>query len=78
MQFLVLAYDGTDEEAPSRRQRCRDAHLARIDQVIAAGQLITAGAMLDNDGIMRGSMLVVDFASRQELDAWLAVWCSPS
>ncbi len=28
MQFVVIARDGTDPEAPARRQAARDAHLA--------------------------------------------------
>ncbi len=37
------------------------------------GTLLTGGAILDDNGTMVGSVAVVDFPSREELDAWLAV-----
>ena len=30
MQFLIMAYDGTDDKAPERRMAARETHLAGI------------------------------------------------
>jgi uncharacterized protein len=71
MQFVVRGYDGSD--ALPRRLAAREAHLALGDELVSTGNLLYAAAILDEDGgTMIGSILVVDFPSRQELDAWLA------
>lgn len=71
MQFLVLAYDGDDPEALERRMRAREDHLARLDELVAAGNVRYATAILDDDEQMIGSMLVVDFPTRADVDRWL-------
>ena len=72
MQFVVTAYDGTDDGAPQRRLAAREAHLAGAENLKAEGKLIAGGAILNGDDEMIGSTLYVDFASRIELDEWLA------
>lgn len=71
MQFLVLGYDGTDDEAPARRQAARPHHLALGDELLASGNLWYAAALTGDNGNMNGSMYMVDFPSRAELDEWL-------
>lgn len=71
MQFLVIALDGKDEEAATRRQAAREAHLAGVRKLKAAGHMLTGGAILDNGGNMVGSACLVEFDSRQDLDGWL-------
>lgn len=71
MQFLVLGYDGTDEDAPARRQAARPHHLALGDELVADGSLWYGTALLDEDGNMVGSMYCVDFPDRAALDEWL-------
>ena len=71
MQFLVMAYDGTDDDALARRMAARDAHLAGVNTLKQNGKLIAGGAILDDAGKMIGSTVYVEFDSRQELDAWL-------
>lgn len=70
-QFLVLAYDGTDAEAPARRRAVRPAHFAGIPEMVEKGEIVSAGAMLDDAGTMIGSIVFTEFASRADLDAWL-------
>ncbi len=72
MQFVVIAYVGTDAGAQDRRLAARPAHLENARRMKAAGTLLTGGAILDDHGTMIGSLLLVDFPSRTELDAWLA------
>ncbi|MFQ5985161.1 MAG: YciI family protein [Alphaproteobacteria bacterium] len=71
MQYLVVAYDGTDAEAPARRQAARQAHLEQVRVLKDQGRMICGGALLDDDGRMIGSACVVEFPTRAELDAWL-------
>jgi uncharacterized protein len=71
MQFLVMAKDGSDEGALERRKRTRPTHLAAIGPLVDAGNVLVGGAILDDAGDMVGSMLLVDFPDRSEVDAWL-------
>ena len=71
MQFMVVAYDGTDEGALNRRLAVRDSHIAGAIELKNKGNLIAGGAILDDAGRMIGSTTYVAFKSRAELDAWL-------
>jgi uncharacterized protein len=73
MQFLLIAHDGDDDQALDRRMRARDAHIALGDTMVASGQAIYGGAILDDAGNMKGSVLVLDFPDRAALDAWLKI-----
>jgi len=68
MQFLLVAYDGTDSEAPERRMRARPEHLEKIAILKKNGEFLLGGAILDDDGKMIGSMIVYEFSDRQALD----------
>ena len=72
MQFLVIGKDGEDAGASARRTAARQAHLDLGDRMKAAGHLLYAAALLDDNERMVGSALVCDFPSRGELDSWLA------
>ena len=72
MQFLVIGIDGTDAEALSRRLAVRAAHIALGDQLLATGNMWYGAALLDDSGKMKGSMLLMDFASEEALQEWLA------
>lgn len=71
MQFMIVAYDGTDEGALNRRLAVRDSHIAGAIELKKKGNLIAGGAILDDAGRMIGSTTYVVFESRAELDAWL-------
>lgn len=71
-QFFILAYDGTDAEAPARRRAVRAAHFEQIRPMVEKGETRAAGAILDDKGTMIGSALFMEFPSRTELEAWLA------
>lgn len=73
MQFMILAYDGTDREAPKRRAAVRDEHIALGDKLVDEGRMLYGAALLDDGGAMVGSMLILECASRTELDEWLSV-----
>jgi uncharacterized protein YciI len=71
MQYLILAYDGTDSDVPARRLAVRGAHLANVAPLVEARTIHVGGAILDERGGMIGSMVLVEFPSRADLDAWL-------
>ncbi|MBP5335284.1 MAG: hypothetical protein J6Y61_05785 [Bacteroidales bacterium] len=68
MQFIVKAYDG--EGMLERRLAVRPRHLEGMAKLGA--HVICAGGLLDEEGKMKGSALILDFPSREELDAYLA------
>jgi len=68
MQFILLAYDGTDSEALVRRLRVREEHLEKTEKLKKAGEFLFGGAILDDGGKMIGSMIVYEFPDRQSLE----------
>lgn len=72
MQFMVLAYDGTDSQALERRLQARAAHIALGNKFRASGNMLLGVALLEDEKMI-GSMLVVDFPSREDVEKWLAI-----
>jgi len=68
MQFLLTAYDGIDEKAPERRFSCRAEHLDKVAVLKKNGNFLFGGAILDDNGLMRGSMIVYEVPDRETLD----------
>lgn len=73
MQFMVTAHDGKDPGAPARRQAAREAHLAGARKLKEEGKMLFGAALLDGDGNMIGSAMLVEFPTREDVDAWLAI-----
>ncbi len=71
MQFLVVGMDGSDAEAPARRQAVREQHLALGDEMEADGSRWYGASLRDDEGNMIGSFAVMDFPDREALDSWL-------
>jgi uncharacterized protein len=71
MQYIVTGYDGTDEKAMDRRLEVREEHLKSVERRFKSGEHLYGAAILDEAGKMIGSMMVVDYPSREELDKWL-------
>lgn len=59
MTWLVLAFDGSDEAAPARRQAARDAHVGFITREAEAGRLLLGLPLHDEAGRSLGSLMVV-------------------
>ena len=69
MKFMIYTKDKADSLAI--RQANREAHLAWL----AAPSNVTldiAGPWLDDEGIMRGSLLIVDAADKEAVMDWLS------
>jgi len=71
MQFILIAYDGTDTGAPDRRMKSRPEHLEKISKVKKAGKFLCGGAILDEKGTMIGSMIIYEAEDKAELDRLL-------
>ena len=68
MQFMIRAYDGPN--MLDKRLAVRPRHLEGMKRL--GRQIICAGGILDNEGKMKGSVLVLEFESRAALDDYLA------
>lgn len=67
MQFIITAYDGPG--MLEKRMEVRPRHLENLARVM--DKVICAGGLLDEDGKMKGSALVMNFDSRADLDKYL-------
>jgi uncharacterized protein YciI len=68
MQYIITAYDGTDEKALERRLAVREEHLVAVERRFKTGEQIFGGALLDDDGNGIGSVMVLDYPTREDLD----------
>ena len=70
-QYLITAYDGIDENALKRRISVRPFHLEGAKKLKENGNFIIGGAMLNNEGKMIGSTMILQFESTAELQNWI-------
>lgn len=68
MQFIVKAYDG--EGMLGKRMEVRPRHLDGIEKI--REHVICAGGLLDDEGKMKGSVLIMEYENREQLDEYLA------
>jgi uncharacterized protein YciI len=69
-QYLITAYDHTDEGALQRRMNVRPHHLDGVRALKEKGNYIIGGAMLNDKGQIIGSTMVLQFDNEEELVAW--------
>jgi uncharacterized protein YciI len=69
MHFVIYTED-CNGGLPIRHAN-REAHIAWLKTANASVTLLTAGPWLDDEGSMRGSLLIVDAANKAEVVAWL-------
>ena len=67
MQFVITAYDG--EGMLAKRMEVRPLHLDGMERL--KDHLVCAGGLLDDAGNLKGSVLVMEFPNREELDEYL-------
>lgn len=67
MQFMIKAYDGKD--MLEKRMAVRPRHLEGMKKL--GRQIICAGGLLDDEGQMKGSALILEFPDRAALDEYL-------
>ena len=73
MQYVVHAYDRTDSGALARRMAVRDRHLEGVRKMRRKGTFHFGGALLNCEGKMIGSMMLVEFPSEDDLKEWLDI-----
>lgn len=69
-QYLVTAYDHTDVDALQRRMNVRPHHLDGAKELKANGNYVLGGAVLNDEGKMIGSVMILQFETEEELQAW--------
>ncbi|MFT3934921.1 MAG: YciI family protein [Chitinophagaceae bacterium] len=69
-QYVVIARDGVDDKALERRMEARPIHLAGASSLKASGNFIIGGAMLNNEGQMEGSVMILQFETEEAFDNW--------
>jgi len=70
-QYIIYAWDGTDEQALERRMSVRPDHFGGARKLKANGNFVIGGAMLNDEGKMIGSTMVVQFETKEQLQQWL-------
>ncbi|MCL2517193.1 MAG: YciI family protein [Oscillospiraceae bacterium] len=72
MHFLITAFDGKDSEASMRRKNVREQHLEGVKNLIKERKHLYAAAILDDENNMIGSIMIVDYPSKEILiNEWL-------
>jgi len=69
-QYLITGYDFTDAGALDRRMVVRPHHLDKGAEMRKTGNYIFGGAILNDEGKMIGSVMVMQFETEEELEAW--------
>ena len=69
-QYLIIANDGKDDGALDRIKEVRPLHLAGAKKLKEKNNFVIGGAMLDDDGKMRGSIMIVQFETEDDFQKW--------
>jgi uncharacterized protein YciI len=72
MEYVVVAFDGTDSEALSRRMAVRSSHIKLGDEMRDEGKLLFAFGITNDEGNLCGSVMILNFDSDIELNKWKA------
>ena len=67
MQFIITAHDG--ENVLDKRMAVRPRHLEGMAKL--GEHIVCAGGLLDDEGKMKGSVLILDLEDRAALDNYL-------
>jgi uncharacterized protein YciI len=71
MQFMVLAWDFAGEVGVAKRDAARPAHGESIRALWEQGRVVLGAGILDDDGKPRGSLVIVDYPTRADVDTYL-------
>ncbi|WP_295770284.1 YciI family protein [uncultured Mucilaginibacter sp.] len=70
-QYVVTAYDFTDNNALNRRLEARPAHLKGVKVLKQNNNFIAGGAILNEQDQMVGSVMIVQFETEHLMQQWL-------
>lgn len=68
--MLVMILGRDHPGSLERRLAARPAHLERMQPLVAAGNVVIAGPLLDADGTPSGSLIVAEFESVEAARTW--------
>jgi uncharacterized protein YciI len=71
MQYILYGRDGNDEQALERRMSARPSHFRNAAELKRKGHFIFGGAILDDQGKMIGSTMIMQFDDEKQLRQWL-------
>ena len=69
-QYLIIAQDGKDDDALNRRKKIRPFYLEGAKKLKENDNFVIGGAMLDDDANMRGSIMIVQFETKEDFQKW--------
>jgi uncharacterized protein YciI len=69
--FCIFGHDLLDGKSSERRAAARFEHFKRLKASVEAGQILFAGSTLSEDGVMKVSVVVGDFADHAAVEAWV-------
>ena len=72
MHFAVIARDQREPGTLDKRLAARSEHMAGLKEMKADGRVVDGGAMLDAQGNMVGSVMLLNFRDRAALDEYIA------
>ncbi|MVN92341.1 YciI family protein [Mucilaginibacter aquatilis] len=70
-QYVVTAYDFTDNNALNRRMEARPAHLEGVKLLKHHNNFVAGGAILNDQDQMIGSVMIVQFETETLMQQWL-------
>jgi hypothetical protein len=71
MHFVIIGKDGDDPEALNRRMAARDSHIAYSDLAVKTGEQVIGAAVINQEGQMAGSIMIVEFDDIEGVKSWL-------
>ena len=71
MKFSVIAWDKPGAEGVALRDELRDAHMESITRRFHDGNVLFGAGFYDDEGVVRGSLVILDVPSRADVDAYL-------
>jgi len=69
-QYIVIAHDFTDANALERRMTARPLHFDMARELKAQSRFIKGGAVLNVEGKMIGSVMLMQFENEEALENW--------
>jgi len=69
-QYLITAYDYTDAGALDRRMQVRPHHFEGARELKKNSNFVFGGAILNDEGKMIGSVMVMQFETEEQLENW--------
>jgi uncharacterized protein YciI len=68
---MVLAWDHEGAVGVERRDAARAAHTESIRALWEEGRVVLGAGIRDDDGAVRGSLVIVEYPSRDDVDRYL-------